>query len=74
MQQLDILASAAATNDSGGVTNLNTTTAAPIDLTNTAGSIKERPREKVRTFISHVWATKCSDPAQRKSVILFTIR
>ena len=61
MQQLDILASAAAKNDSGGVTNLNTTTAAPIDLTNTAGSIKERSREKVRPFISHFWAARCSE-------------
>jgi len=61
MQQLDILASAAAKNDSGGVTNLNTTTAAPIDLTNTAGSIKERSREKVRPFISHFWASRCED-------------
>ena len=61
MQQLDIPASAAAKNDSGGVTNLNTTTAAPIDLKNTAGSIKERSREKVRPFISDFWATRCSE-------------
>ena len=74
MEQLDILATTAAGGPSRGATNLNTTTAAPIDLTNTAGSVKERPREKVRTFISHFWATRCSDPAQGKSVILFTIR
>ena len=61
MQQLDIPASAAAKNDSGGVTNLNTTTAAPIDLTNTAGSIKERSREKIRPFISDFWAARCSE-------------
>lgn len=61
MQQLDIPASAAAKNDSGGVTNLNTTTAAPIDLTNTAGSIKERSREKVRPLISDFWAARCSE-------------
>ena len=65
MQQLRILATTAAGGPSRGTTNLNTTTPAPTDLTITAGSTKERCREKMLPFVTDFWSNRCSDPASR---------